>query len=595
MIPFLSDFCRQWKERPFARSSACLTLALAALVAACSAPSPAQQRSTTEGVSVDLYQAGAAPRHSLTRELFAGVLTAELALQFNNPARAFDGLYDLARQTGYAELAHRALTVAEEAQLEEDAQQALDLWNKLDPDNERMRFVKAGEMFLAGDWAGAQTLAAELLAASDQPAALLEEFAAVGENLTEKSRFYTVLVELARPYADLPAVQLILAAAASKAKMSNQAKEHGLKAIELAPEDPYVLITGANYEFAVDPKATVVRLAAFLKDHPDNHQIRLSYSKALLRVRDTAELGRQLDLLEPVYLKTPTVFLMGLLAEEADDYDRAERYYLQHADNLAAGAESRHDLNEVHVRLAMVKLEQGHKQLAADWLDRVEGGAQYSEARHTQVRILVSLNRIDDACTVLDAIRTEDTREHAKNLRTCGNLLLKKNRYGEALAMMLKALPELEDDSGFLYQTAMVAIEAEDNAQAEKLLERFIKLNPDNPNGYNSLGYLWLKQGMNMTEAERLIVRAMELSGGTDPYVLDSYGWLRFRQAKFADAEKYLRQAQNTDPANNEIALHLAEVLLARGKKTEAHAVLRSVMEGEPQNAKARELLERNP
>ena len=101
---------------------------------------------------------------------------------------------------------------------------------------------------------------------------------------------------------------------------------------------------------------------------------------------------------------------------------------------------------------------------------------------------------------------------------------------------------------------------------------------------------MWLERNEHLPQAEELIEKAMKLTDGKDPYVTDSLGWLRYRQGKLDEAEKLLVKAQNLEPADTEIALHLAEVLYVQGKTKEARAVISSILEGEPKNAKALQL-----
>ena len=501
--------------------------------------------------------------HVLTRDIFAKVLTAELALQRNNPTRAFKEYFEAAETSGYGELAQRALETAEDAQNEEQAQKALALWNHIDPNNERARFVRLGEDYTAGKFDEAQAIAKDLLSESDDPEKLLEEIALIGSGLQEKSRFYDSLAKLAAPYAESSNVQLLLASVASQAKMGEKAKEHGIRAIELSPENPHILIQGADYEFQLDPKAASKRLELYLKDHPNSHQVRLSYAKSLLRAGDAGKIEQELAKIDAAMKDNPRILLIvGMIAEEAHLYDKAELYYKKYLVEIAKKPTAGMSADPAYVRLGMVKLSQGHKELAIDWLHKVEGGEQYQAARLKEAELLANSNRIDEACTVLRNIRTDDKIQKAGFARSCASLLLKK--------------------------------EINETKQSEALLRRFIKLNPDNYNGYNSLGYLWISRGTNLGDAERMITKAMDLSGGKNAYVIDSLGWLRHLQGKDVEAEKLLTEAQNIAPSDVEIALHLAEVLFIRGKTRQAEGVVRSVLEGEPNNAHAKQLLKAN-
>lgn len=565
-------------------------LACACAAALFSMPVSANEAAVPEKDSVSQSNA-----HVLTRDILAKVLTAELAIQRNNETRGFNEYYEIAQATGYAELARRAVETAENAQNEEQAQKAVALWNKLDPDNERIRFERAGKLMQEGNFEEAKRLAKDLLKEAEDPNPMLESLAGLGATVEAKSRFYETFAELAKPYEENSGVQLLLAAAAAQAKMGEKARDHGIRAIELTPDNPHVLIQGADYEFAIDPKAASKRLENYLKDHPNSHQVRLSYAKSLLRVNDPDKLEKELARIDSAMKDNPRILMIiGMIAEEGGLLNKAELYYKKYLVQIAKNPTKGLSADAAYVRLGMVKLNQGHKELAIDWLDKVQAGEQYQAARLKEAELLANSNRIDEACKVLKEIRTDDAKQKAGFRRSCGQLLLQQGRKNEAVDVLIEAIDLMPEDAELLYQTALLAEEADRMNDSEKLLRRFIEKNPENPNGYNSLGYLWTVHGIKLSEAERMIAKAMELSGGKDAYILDSMGWLKFRQGKYEEAEKVLLTAQDTKPGDVEIALHLAEVLFVNGKTKQAESVVRSVLEGEPKNEQALELLRKN-
>lgn len=145
-------------------------------------------------------------------------------------------------------------------------------------------------------------------------------------------------------------------------------------------------------------------------------------------------------------------------------------------------------------------------------------------------------------------------------------MLLKTKQFTPALDVLIEALEAGPKNPELLYRTAILAVQQDRFKDAEKLFERFIAENPDNPNGWNSLGFLWVDRAMHLDKAERYLNKAMELSGGKDAAITDSLGWLRYRQGRLEEAESLVRKAQNALPADTEIALHLAEILYVVGK-----------------------------
>ena len=85
-----------------------------------------------------------------------------------------------------------------------------------------------------------------------------------------------------------------------------------------------------------------------------------------------------------------------------------------------------------------------------------------------------------------------------------------------------------------------------------------------------------IEEGKRYTEAESLIRKAIVLAPDDAP-VMDSMGWILFRTGKAEEAEAWLRKAYEHLP-DPEIAGHLVEVLLARGKADDAKRLLKDTL-----------------
>ena len=138
------------------------------------------------------------------------------------------------------------------------------------------------------------------------------------------------------------------------------------------------------------------------------------------------------------------------------------------------------------------------------------------------------------------------------------------------------------DHLELLYESAIAAEKLDKLDLAEKHFRKLIALQPDKSLGYNALGYSLADRNLRLDEAQTLIDKALELSPG-DPFILDSKGWLLFRQGKPEQAVVPLRQAYALRQ-DAEIAAHLGEVLWALGRADEARALWREAMKAHPSN-----------
>ena len=84
-------------------------------------------------------------------------------------------------------------------------------------------------------------------------------------------------------------------------------------------------------------------------------------------------------------------------------------------------------------------------------------------------------------------------------------------------------------------------------------------------------GYVLANHNRQLPEARRLVSRALKLEPN-NPMLLDSMGWVEFRQGQLHAALDYLQRAYQLLP-DAEIAAHLGEVLWVLGRQAEALVV----------------------
>jgi tetratricopeptide (TPR) repeat protein len=116
----------------------------------------------------------------------------------------------------------------------------------------------------------------------------------------------------------------------------------------------------------------------------------------------------------------------------------------------------------------------------------------------------------------------------------------------------------------------------------EANLRKLIELRPDHAHAYNALGYTLADRTDRLQEAHELIDRALKLTPD-DPFIQDSMGWVLYRLGRMQEAREYLEKAYKRRP-DPEIAAHFGEVLWVQGHREEAQRVWRSTLEHNPGN-----------
>jgi Flp pilus assembly protein TadD len=108
-------------------------------------------------------------------------------------------------------------------------------------------------------------------------------------------------------------------------------------------------------------------------------------------------------------------------------------------------------------------------------------------------------------------------------------------------------------------------------APALRELKDIVKARPEDPSALNALGYTLADHSRELARARRLIERAYA-AAPKNAAILDSLGWVLYRQGHVADAEPYL-QAAYADDGGGDIAAHLGEVLWQLGRAADAEHI----------------------
>ena len=128
-------------------------------------------------------------------------------------------------------------------------------------------------------------------------------------------------------------------------------------------------------------------------------------------------------------------------------------------------------------------------------------------------------------------------------------------------------------------------------ALLESDLRYIIDKNPEHAEALNALGYSLANKTDRFDEAEPLIERAIALQPD-NPAIIDSLGWLYFRQGKLNEAGPLLLDAWNR-MNDHEIAAHLGEWHWTTGDKESAYDIWSQGLELEPKSEVINETLER--
>jgi tetratricopeptide (TPR) repeat protein len=172
---------------------------------------------------------------------------------------------------------------------------------------------------------------------------------------------------------------------------------------------------------------------------------------------------------------------------------------------------------------------------------------------------------------LLDRLLEDEPQRAPEILTARARMYAQSSELPKAFDVLEKGKTEYPDSVDLRYATASVYEEQGKVAAALRELSQVVKARPDDPAALNALGFTLADHDKDLSKARKLIERA-HAAAPKNAAILDSMGWVLFRQGRPGEALPYLRAAY-ADDHDGDIAAHLGEVLWQMGRQDEAQRV----------------------
>ncbi|CAG4888336.1 tetratricopeptide repeat protein [Paraburkholderia gardini] len=523
------------------------------------------------------------PAVPLSSQIVFQVLAAEVALQRNQPAPAYQTYLALARDTHDPRMAQRATEIALGAQSPADALAAAQLWQQYAPGSERAAQLDASLLVLSGKPDEASPVLAKELAkvpadVRGNAILALQQLLSRGPN---RIGGLHVLQDLLKDDQNRPEAQLAIARQQILCDDAPGARKSLEQALVLKPDYLPAALTLSQMG-PEERKEGIASLENYLRQNPKSHDARLALAQMYLASDRLDDAQKQFEVMRQ---DTPNdltpLMALALIKIQQKNYADAQTYLTQYAKQAekTPGA----DAGQAYIYLAQLSLEQKNEAAASDWLNRIQPSSQqYIPAQITRAQLLEKQGKPDDARKLLAGLQSPDPRDQSLIARTDAAILFDAKRYPEAEARLAQVSAEFPDDPDLTYDYAMAAEKTGHYDVMETQLRKLMQTQPDNPQAYNALGYSLADRNQRLQEADKLIEKAASLAPN-DAFIMDSVGWVKYRLGDTSDAIKLLRKAYDLQP-NAEIGAHLGEVLWKTGDQDQARDAWRQARKLEPDN-----------
>jgi tetratricopeptide (TPR) repeat protein len=519
-------------------------------------------------------------------DLVFRLLLAEIASQRGELNLASELFLDLAKQTDSALLAERATRLTGLTRNGTIALEASKVWNELNKDSNDAQQALS-EILIANNKLGeAKPILQKLLLKEKTRASGFLYLNSMLSRVSDKKAVLILVADLAQPYPKLAEAHFAVVHAAWIAK-DQKIYEKELTAInQIKPDWEMPILFKGQILTQENPEEALNFYSNFLNKYPKSNDVRLEYAKLLTNGRKFNEAKNEfIKLVGAANSSAEITIAVGLLSIELEDYDLAEKYFLQ---SLKRNPK---DKDQIYIYLAKIADKKNQGDAAIVWLNKVSSGNHFIESKLIIAEVIAKKESIDKALVFLNTINSNSLDEKLSILQLKISLLTRSNRHQEAFQLMQNEATNFAQSPEFKFDYALLADKLNKYDLMERLLREAIKIKPDYAVAYNALGYSFADRNINLEDAKKYIEVALSISP-SNHYILDSMGWLYFRLGKLDLALSFIQKAYDVQP-DPEIAAHLGEILWAQGKKKESNDVLELSLQSFPDNEVLKEAFRR--
>jgi tetratricopeptide (TPR) repeat protein len=519
------------------------------------------------------------------------VLAGEMAAGRQQPGLAAKEFVEALKVLDDVELAERATALAVVARDEDLALSAARRWLEIAPTAAEAREVIISLGLQTGDLTGTLEQCRELIRGN--PGGVADGFRHVAQLMmpTAKDRADGALTIMGRLVAEWPkeaGAHHAYGVVALSLNEPDLAEGAARKAHELAPRerDHDLLLVGVWVrQGRIDDAGAHIDALAKGEKSDKAAELRSGYARLLLENnrRDAAR-EQFAKVLKLDSKGADAHYALAVMAYTDSDYAAATEHLKPLLDHPTRKAEAA-------LLLGRIAEAESRFPQALEYYSSVREGPPALDAALRSAMVLGRMGQTGNARRLLQSLRDRFPQLAPRFYMAEGELLLNAAENDAALKLYDEALADNVENGDLLYGRSLAYERLGKIDLAEKDLQTSIQNDPEDARALNALGYMLVVHSQRYGEAEGLIKRALAVEP-EDAAIIDSLGWLQFKQGRNEDALATLQKAyaQYPDP---EVAAHLGEVLWALNDREQAQAIWNEALKKNPDHAALLETMKR--
>jgi tetratricopeptide (TPR) repeat protein len=547
---------------------------LATLLSAC-----ANQIATPEEGLADAAApenvAASVPERPIPTDSVYPLLVAEFALRRGSYEISLHNYLAQAEVLADPAVSARATQLAQFLNREDDALKAARQWAELQTDNVEANNTVATLLSRQGRTVEAIPYMARVARGKRNAPfpLLLTDYGSLNDE--DRLALSIGMGELAEEFPRDPALLLSHAMLYEEQGKSTLALEKLDKVFEQRPFQRQALLLEARILMDLEAETPLQHIEQALQTNPRDDQLRLQYARLLTRSSMVAA-RQQFEILSANAPNNVDLLLsLALINRENGDTLEAKANLMQ---MLNIGQR----VDEAHYYLGRILEEEGDLEGAISEYMAVQEGRDFISANGRISQILFKSGQLDRSRVYLESLRGKHPLRKEQLYALEIEMLTRDNDLDGAVNMVNRALQELPESTDLRYARSMLRERQNNLVLMEQDLRTILEQDPNNVTALNALGYTLANRTDRIPEAYMLVSKALALEP-EEPAILDSMGWILFRQGKYAEAVLYLNRAYAKYP-DAEVAAHLGEALWVSGNRDSALAIWQEAFQKNPEH-----------
>lgn len=501
-------------------------------------------------------------------EVAIHVLAGENALKQHEYQLASSEYRQAAELSEDAGVAEQATRIAYTYEFNDDAIRSARRWAELAPDSDEALLYVAQLYLRIGEIRESRRNFEKLLEKGD--AEVDERLMALVPVLSREdpSNGYELMRQLARPYQDSVFALYAVAVMALQAGELETAGELAEDAIEIDPEwiKPHLLYA-RSLLMAGDEEGAIDYTSRLVGDSPDpDPEARLELAIMLFsadRYDDALSQVNQI-LLEQPY-RTDALRLMAIINFRLDYLEVAKADFQDLLDSGNYRMDALYYLGRIADR-------ETAPDEAVKYYSQVISGSNAVLAQSRAAGILAEQGEHEKALEQLSAFGQLNPNFAVDMLRSRAQLLVTIDRDDEALELYDQVVAYRPDNEGIQLGRAALLLRMGRVDDAITQYEHAVERWPESSMSLNALGYTLTDMTDRHDEAEKLIKKALKMEPESAA-IIDSWGWVLFKQGRSEEALGFLEEAYEKlrDP---EVAGHIIETQMSLDRSEDAMKTL---------------------